>query len=61
MSIAQGRTYGLNLSREGPRKICPNVNRLEDTGILRINVADLIIAGVIYISLILLNLTHINL
>jgi hypothetical protein len=43
MSIAQGRVFGLNSSRNGPINICPKVNRLEDMVDLGIKVADGII------------------
>jgi hypothetical protein len=57
--MAQGRVFGFNSSREGPINVCPKANRLEDTGILRIKVADGIAVRVIRISLILLNVTYI--
>jgi hypothetical protein len=61
MSIAQGRVFEINCSQKGPINIHPKVNRLENTGILIIKVSDGIIVRVICITLILLNITYINL
>jgi hypothetical protein len=61
MSIAQGRVFVFNSGRKGQINICPRVSLLEDMDVLRIMVADGSVVREIYISLILLNVTSINL